>query len=126
MDPQQEMADVIRGVIPSGWALLDYEASGDRLPDKQTVTLKIRSVRRIPEAPASGWQIDWILTLMTQYTSRQTADPQLSRDLLEFLLALAGADIRLKVIGADKTVGEDDDRLAYDITVQMNITSKEG
>lgn len=120
--------DAIEGIIPSDWSLEDFEASeGAKLPDTTRVQMKVRTVRRLSAAPGGAYEVDWVLTVTSQYTSRETADPALYDDLIDFLYALDTTP-GLSWLGwteATKTVGDDLDRLAYDITVRIH-TSKEG
>jgi len=116
----QQMRDVIAPIIPAGWKFTDFEPLED-IPDVTGVTLKVRSVRKLPAAPVGMFQVDWVITITSPYTSRQTADPQLFDDLIEFLTALDEANGGIPGLGATestKVVGDDLVRLAYDITVQ--------
>jgi hypothetical protein len=81
----------------------------------------------LPAAPVGHYRVDWVLTITTKYTSRQTADPALFDDLIDFLTAL-DEEPGLSWLGwteAEKTVGDDLERLAYDITI-YTLTQKEG
>lgn len=118
--------DTIRQMMPSGWRLVGYEPVQD-LPDVTSVTIKVREVRRLPASPIAAYQVDWVVTITSPHPSRETADPNLFDDLIDFLLALDAAP-DLKWLGwteAVKTVGDDNERLAYDITITTH-TKKEG
>ena len=117
------MKAAIEGIMPDGWKFTAYEPLSD-MPDVVGVTMKIRRVSRLGPAPAGLYQVDWILTITSPNTSRESADPQLFDDLLEFLTALDEAE-GLGGLGwtsAEKTVGDDYERLAYDITIQTEST----
>ncbi len=122
MSAYQLLADAVEGVLPEGWRLVGYEPIAD-VPDVTSVTLKIRTVTRLPAAPVGAYQVDWILTVTSPYPSRETADPALFDDLLDFLGALDDIGPWLGWVEATKTVGDDLERLAYDITVRTH-TSK--
>lgn len=112
------MSAAIATVLPAGWNQIDYEPLAS-LPDVTSVTLKIRTVSRLPSAPIGAYRVEWIVTVTSPYPSRETADPQLFDDLIEFLASL-DADESLSWLAwteATKTVGDDLERLAYDITV---------
>jgi len=115
----QTVADAISGVLPDGWKFTGFEPSAD-LPDVTSVTLKVRSVRRLPAAPIGHLEVDWILTVTSPYPSRERADPQLFDDLLDFIAALDTIPGWFAWTEANKTVGDDLDRLAYDITIRTN------
>ncbi|MDR7113884.1 5-formaminoimidazole-4-carboxamide-1-beta-D-ribofuranosyl 5'-monophosphate synthetase [Microbacterium trichothecenolyticum] len=120
MSAYQQMKAAIEGLLPDGWKFTAYEPLDD-LPDVTGVTMKVRSVQRLPAAPMAKFQVDWVLTVTSPYTSRESADPQLFDDLIEFLIALDEANGGIPGLGAiesTKTVGDDFERLAYDITVQ--------
>lgn len=128
MSAYTTLKDAIEEIIPSSWYLVDYEQPvGSKMPDATQVEMKLRTVSRLSAAPGGAYQVEWVITITTQYTSRETADPSLYDDLIDFLYALDTND-GLSWLGwteASKTVGDDLDRLAYDITVRTH-TSKEG
>lgn len=117
------LKSAIEGIIPATWKLDDYEKSESAAPpDVTSVEMKIRTVTRLPAAPLGVYQIDWVLTITSPHTSRESADPTLFDDLIQFLVALDTTE-GLKWLGwteATKTVGSDLDRLAYDITVRTH------
>lgn len=115
-----QMKAAIEGILPEGWKFTDFEPLQD-LPDVTGVTMKVRTIRKLPAAPIGMFQVDWVITITSPYTSRETADPQLFDDLILFLTALDEANGGIPGLGATestKTVGDDLERLAYDITVQ--------
>lgn len=119
MSAYGQMKTAIESIVPAGWKFTAFEPQFD-VPDVTGLTLKLRSVSRLGAAPAGVYQVDWILTITSGSPSRETADPQLFDDLLEFLTALDG-EPTLGGLGwteATKTVGDDEERLAYDITIQ--------
>lgn len=126
MSAYQSMQEALETILPEGWKFTGYEPL-EELPDVTGVTMKIRSVTRLPAAPVGVYRVDWVLTITSPHTSRQSADPQLFDDLLMFLAALDGSpDIPgLGWIEATKTVGDDYERLAYDITVQTESAPDE-
>lgn len=115
----------IEGILPATWKLTPWEALSD-LADVTHVTMKVRSISRLPGAPLGSYQVDWVITVTSGDTSRQTADPTLFDDLIDFVLALdAEPNLSwLRWTEATKTVGDDLERLAYDITV-TTITKKD-
>lgn len=126
MSAYRAMKTMIEGILPDGWKFTAYEPLQD-LPDVTGVTMKIRQVSRLAAAPAGVYQVDWILTVTSSATSRESADPQLFDDLLSFLSAL-DSDPSLGGLGwteASKTVGDDYERLAYDITIQTETVPAE-
>jgi hypothetical protein len=126
MSIYQGLKTAIEGILPAGWALTPYEPIAE-MPDATMVTMKVRTVSRLPAAPVGHYRVDWVLTITTKYTSRQTADPALFDDLIDFLTAL-DEEPGLSWLGwteAEKTVGDDLERLAYDITI-YTLTQKEG
>lgn len=124
MSAYQTLKDAVAGVLPAGWTLIDHEPLGD-LPDVTSVTLKVRTIARLPAAPLGHYRVDWILTVTSSFTSRETADPALFDDLIDFVGALDTIGPWLGWAEATKTVGDDLERLAYDITITTH-TTKEG
>lgn len=122
MSAYQQMKVAIAGLLPAGWKFIDYEPMQDVFPDVTSVTMRVRSVRRLTAAPIGMFQVDWVLTVTSPYPSRETADPQLFDDLIEFLTALDEAHGGIPGLGATestKTAADaEDQRLAYDIVVQ--------
>lgn len=123
MSAYEMLADAVEAVIPDTWKLVRFEPLAD-MPDVTSVTIKIRSVSRMPGAPIGAYQVDWVLTVTSPHTSRESADPTLFDDLIDFLGELDGIGSWLGWTEAEKTVGDDLERLAYDITVRM-ITKKD-
>lgn len=121
MSAYTQVKDAIEALVPTGWKFTGYEPLED-MPDVTGLTLKVREVRRLPQAPIGHVSVDWILTITTSYTSRETADPTLFDDLIDFIVALdAEPDLSwLAWTSATKTVGDDLERLAYDITLQTH------
>lgn len=125
MSAFQTVADAIEQLLPEGWNFTPFEPTSE-LPDVTTATLKIRNVSRLPAAPLGAYQVEWILTVTSPYPSRERADKELADDLIDFLTNL-DTEPSLSWIGwtsATKTVGDDLDRLAYDITLTTH-TKKE-
>lgn len=120
MSAYTQMVEAIKSVKPVPWRLTEYEPVEDAIPDSTEITLKVSRVTKLPAAPFSHYQIDWIITLTTEYPSRQTADPQLFDDLITFLTSLLGVGDWLEWAEAEKVVGSDLQRLAYDITVRAH------
>jgi hypothetical protein len=114
------MKAALETILPDGWGFTAFEPLQD-LPDVTSLTMKVSEIRRHPAAPLSNYQVDWVLTITTSYTSRETADPQLFDDLINFLFALDNTRELswLAWSEAKKVVGDDLERLAYDITIQM-------
>lgn len=122
MSAYDQLKTALESIIPSTWKFIPFEALDDRA-DVVAVTMKVSKIRQLPAAPVGSLQVDWVLTLTSQYTSRETADPQLFDDLIEFVIDLdTHPDLGfLAWTEATKTVaGEALDRLAYDITVQTH------
>lgn len=121
MSAYEDMKTAIAAVLPDGWKFYDYEPIEER-PDVTSVSMKIRTVQRLAAAPMAKFQVDWVITITSPYTSRETADPQLFDDLMEFLIALdesQGGIPGLGAVEATKVVADEfEQRLAYDITVQ--------
>lgn len=121
MSAYQQMKDAIAPLIPATWKFDPFEPIQE-LPDVTYVTMKIRTVRRLAAAPLAKFQVDWVLTITSPYTSRETADPQLFEDLMELLFKLDEAHGGIPGLGmeeATKVVSDEfEQRLAYDITVQ--------
>lgn len=125
MSAYTQLKDAITGILPNGWSIKAYEPLAE-VPDATTVTLKVRRVSRLPEAPMGAYRVDWILTVTSPTPSRETADPTLFDDLIDLLIAIDNApDLEwLSWTDAKKTVGDDEQRLAYDITIRTQ-TAKE-
>lgn len=125
MSAYTQLKDAITGILPNGWSIKAYEPLAE-VPDATTVTLKVRRVSRLPEAPMGAYRVDWILTVTSPSPSRETADPTLFDDLIDLLKAIDNApDLEwLSWTDAKKTVGDDEQRLAYDITIRTQ-TAKE-
>src|SRR4051812_24107006 len=102
MSAYADMKAAIESVLPDGWKFTAYEPLED-IPDVTGVTMKIRSVRRLPAAPNAKFQVDWVLTITSPYTSRESADPQLFDDLIEFLTALDEANGGIPGLGAQES-----------------------
>lgn len=123
-----DMKTAIEGLKPAHWKFLDHEPSVDPLPDATMLTLRVRTVSRLPAAPQGAYQVTWVLTITSGYTQRQQADPQLFDDLIDFLNALDEApDLSwLAWTGAAKgNIDDERDRLVYDIDL-IHTTQKEG
>lgn len=118
-----QVADAIKSVKPEPWRFLAYEPLAD-FPDITCLTLKVRTVARLDVAPIYTLRVEWILTITSPFPSRETADPQLFDDLILFLNALDDAPGLgwITWTEASKTVGDDEERLAYDITLQTHHT----
>lgn len=118
MSAYSDLKTALEAVKPTGWSFTPWEPLQD-MPDVTGLTMKIRSVSRLPAAPVGDYRIEWLLTITSPHPSRETADPQLFDDLLTFLAALDGAEglTWLAWTEATKTVGDDLERLAYDITL---------
>lgn len=126
MSAYTDLKEALERIIPAGWDFTPYEPTSE-LPDVTGLTMKIREVSRLSEAPGSAYRVDWVLTITSGLTSRESADPGLFDDLLEFLDRI-DSDEAMKWLtwtSATKTVGEDFDRLAYDITL-TTLTKKNG
>lgn len=125
MSAFQTIADRIEALIPEGWNFTPYEPTSE-LPDVTTATLKIRTVTRLPAAPQGSYLVEWVLTVTSAYPSRERSDPELADDLLELLEAIDSAPHPQWVAWttATKTVGDDLERLAYDINL-ITTTQKE-
>lgn len=128
MSAYTQLKTAIEGILPATWKLDAFEKpEGSPLPDVTAVEMKIRTVTRLPANPLGSYQIDWVVTVTSPHTSRETADPQLFDDLIAFLFALDTTE-GLKWLGwteATKTVGADLDRLAYDITIRTHTSKAE-
>jgi hypothetical protein len=124
MSAYQMVKDAVASVLPEGWKFTAFEPLED-MPDVTGVTMKIRTVTRLPTAPLGAFQVDWILTVTSPNPSRETADPSLYDDLIDFLGALDKIGTWLGWVDATKTVGDDLARLAYDITVRTLTTKAE-
>lgn len=121
-----KVKDTIRELIPDEWELDAFEApEGPISPDATTVELKLRTVQRLDVAVEGAYQVDWLLTITTQYPERDVADPDLFDRLIELLYALdTTPDLEwIAWNEATKAVNEDG-RLAYDITL-ITYTQKE-
>lgn len=123
-----DMKAAVQKHAPADWKFIDHEPVVDPLPDATALTLRVRTVTRLPGAPMGGYQVTWVLTLTSGLTQRQSADPQLFDNLIDFLNAL-DADPDLPWLGwtaATKGNLEDEQsRLVYDIDL-IHTTSKEG
>lgn len=119
MSAYEQVKEALEALIPGTWKFTAFEPLED-MPDVTGLTMKIREVRRHPAAPRSQYQVDWVLTITSSKTSRESADPELFDDLITFLFALDTTPglTWLAWMGATKTVGDDYERLAYDITLQ--------
>lgn len=131
MSAYEQLKTTLEGIIPSSWKFVSYEPTElapESFPDSVTgLTMKVRTVRRLPAAPIGAYEVEWILTVTAGTTSRPTADPTLFDDLIGFLADLDG-DPSLSWLTwtqAEKAVGDDFDRLTYDITLTIH-TQKEG
>lgn len=126
MSAYQTLKDVLEDITPEGWAFKGFEPLEEK-PDAVTLTMKVRSVTRLPAAPLGAYQVSWVLTITSDLTSRESADPTLFDDLIDFL-AVLDSDPTLHWLGwssAEKVAaGEEFDRLAYDITL-ITTTKKE-
>jgi hypothetical protein len=125
MSVYKKLQETLEEILPEGWKFTEYEPLQD-LPDVTGLTMKVREVRRIPQAPGAGYEVDWVVTVTSPNTSRETADPQLFDDLINLLIALDTLpDLSwLTWTEATKVVGDDLERLAYDITIRI-ITEKD-
>lgn len=127
MSAYQQMKAALEAILPEGWKLTPWEPLLD-LPDVVSVTMKVRSISRLPAAPIGAYQVDWVLTITAPTVSREGTDPVLFDQLIEFITAIENPANDLGWMGwteATKTVGDDLERLAYDITVRTH-TNKEG
>lgn len=126
MSAYTQVKEALEQLIPTGWMFTGYETL-DEKPDVTGLTMKVREVRRDPAAPLSQYQVDWVLTVTSSYTSWEDADPSLFDDLIDFLITLDSTPglTWLAWTQATKTVGDDLERLAYDITLQTHH-QKEG
>lgn len=122
MSAYDAMKATIEAVLPDGWKFTAYEPLID-LPDVTGVTMKIRSVAPLEGAPRGAYRVDWVLTITSHTKNRETSDPTLFDDLIKFLGALDTDDAAADVVWteATKAVGDDDERLAYDITVRSHM-----
>lgn len=120
MSAYTTFADAVKSVLPDDWQLLEYETPvGAGQVDATTVELKVREVNRLPAAPIGKYQVDWVITVTTEYPDREVADPALFDDLFDFLTALDSLGKWMGWTTATKALNEDG-RLAYDITVRMH------
>jgi len=125
MSAYEDLKTALQVIIPDTWKFIPFETLDERA-DVTSVTMKVAAVRRLPAAGQGTIQVDWVLTVTSPYTSRETADPQLFDDLIEFVIDLdAHPDLAfLRWTEATKTVAGDAlDRLAYDITVQTHAST---
>lgn len=121
MSAYTALKEALDALIPATWKLVPYEPVGDDLPDVTSVTMKIREVRRLRAAPLGKYEVDWVITITTPYTSRATSDPTLFDELVDFLGALEAEGIAWT--SATKVATDEfEQRLAYDITVQTEMT----
>lgn len=122
------IVETLSGILPDGWKFTDYEPANEELPEVTLLTLKIRSMNRLPAAPLGAMQIDWVLTITSGITSRESADPALAEDVYDFLVLLDSTPglSWLSWTNATKVTASDTyDRLAYDITLTMTTNKKE-
>jgi hypothetical protein len=124
MSAYETLATAIGAVLPAGWEFLEYEAPFETAPDATRVTLKIATVSRLPAAPIGSYQIDWVLTITTEYPDREIAEPALYDNLIDFLLALDGIGPWLGWTEANKALNEAG-RLSYDINLRTNSKKDE-
>lgn len=126
MSVYQTVRNAIEALLPDGWEFTGYEPADADLPDVTGLTLKLRTVSRLGVAPIGAYQTEWILTVTSGETSRETADPKLADDLVDFLLTLDETPNLswLSWTSATKVIGDDYVRLAYDITL-TTTTQKE-
>lgn len=121
MSAYEQLKTALEAHKPDGWAFKGFEPLED-IPDVTGITMKIRAVRPLAAAPIGALEVDWIVTITSPTPSRETADPQLFDDLIEFLAEL-DADEELSWLvwtEAVKVVGDDLLRLAYDINVRIH------
>lgn len=122
MSAYTTFADAVESVLPAGWQLLKFETPlGPGAVDATTVELKVRDVNRLPAAPLGQYQVDWVVTVVTEYPDREVADPALFDNLMDFLAALDGLGPWMAWTTATKSLNEDG-RLAYEITVRTHTT----
>lgn len=127
MSAYQQVKSALEVILPAGWKFTPWEPLED-LPDVVGLTMKVRNISRLPAAPIGAYQVDWVLTITAPTVSREGTDPTLFDDLILFLKELDDPDNGLSYMGwteATKVVGDDLERLAYDITVRTH-TNKEG
>lgn len=122
MSAHATLANAIRAGVPATWRIVDHERDTDE-PDATapaTVTIKLDSVRRLPEAPASGvYLAAWTLTIATPHTDPERADPEVFDRLLELVDHLDGLDW-LRWTTAQKVLAGG--RYAFDITIETQTT----
>lgn len=112
------LADAIKPLLPKSWHFVGYEDAVDDV-DRITVVLKLQEVQRMPEAPLGAYLTSWIVTVTDPHTDPAKADPSLFDAVIDLLDDLDDLSW-LRWTSAKKVL--DNDRYAYDITIQTSTT----
>lgn len=118
------VVNAIAPIVPDTWKLITWETPTDVFPDATCVTLKVREIADLPGAPMGHDQVTWVVTVTTQYTDWEQADPSLFDEVAAFRTDLKALGAWALIGAATKTLTEDQ-RLAYDIDITTH-TTKEG
>jgi hypothetical protein len=128
MTMYRPVADAVAALVPADWDFIDYEAVGTEAEtnaDTTKVTLKVRTIADLPQAPLGSDLVTWVVTVTTEYPDRERADPALFDQVARFRTALKTIGTGVLVGPADKTLSEDG-LLAYDIDLTTISEKEEG
>lgn len=78
MSVHAQLAEAVRAGVPETWRIVGYERDTDEADAETpvTVTLKLDTVRKVPEAPGSGrYLVAWTVTVATAHADPELADP---------------------------------------------------
>lgn len=112
------LANLIKPLLPKSWHFVGYEDAVDD-PDRVTVVVKLRTIERLPSAPAGGYLVEWVVSITAPNTDPGKADPALFDAVLGLVDDLDGIPW-LRWSTAQKVL--DNDRFAFDITIQTTTT----
>lgn len=117
--PRKALANALKPLIPRTWYIKPSHGTVDDV-NKTVVKLKQLKIARLPEAPIGKHTISFVVTISAPNQNTQAAEDKLDDDVNALIHALDVNGFDWKE--ATKVI--DDNRLAYDITLNL-ISEKE-
>jgi hypothetical protein len=120
MLPRKALALALKPLVPKNWVIKDGMGTMDEV-GKTIVKIKQLTIERLPAAPLGKHLIGFVITISAPNANTQAAEDKLDDQVDDLIHALDGLRYEWKT--ATKVI--DENRLAYDITMNMISTKKE-
>lgn len=111
------LVDGLKPLLPRDWKLMPYRTTTDDI-NQVTVWVKLRSLEKLAEAPASGYMVaSFVVTVATPKAALAEADADLDDRVVELVHALDALQMVRR--SSAEQVAVSDTHLGFDITVEV-------